>query len=690
MFPSFPSSHLKPTHGLHVLLVEDHPVSVALVKAVLVREPRYEVIVAETMRAALQCLQSVAVDVVLLDLMLPDSVGLETFHQIQRAAPHMPIIVLSGLDDEALATTTVQEGAQDYLVKGDFDPRVLGRAIRYAVERARILTALGDEREFARALLDAIPDRMYVKDLENRFVQINRQLVDVLHLKEAAEALGKTDFDFFRQDHAQEAFEEEEKIVRTGEPLVGKLEEEVMMDGRSTWLLTTKLPLRDASGKIVGTFGISKDITEIKRTEEALRHSEERYRGLLESVMDYYYTVRLHDGAGVAILHSDGCLGVTGYTRQEYEADPGLWVRMIHPEDVSRVVEKLDRLLASGVAEAVEHRIIHKDGSVRWIRNTPTPHFDEQGRLISYEGVVSDITDRKEAELQLRTANARLRELVAEITESHRQLQDAQLGLIDAAKMRSIGQLAAGIAHEVKNPLAIMLLGLNCLAEPCGKDPAIRSILDEMQVAVDRANSIIAGLLDFSSAKKLELTECDLNEIIKHSLEYVRHVLNQGKVRGDLRLAANLPSVLADGRKLEQVFINLFTNACHAMSAGGTLTVTTALRILHPSEVGRESRDHSGLRLDAGEEVLTVEVLDNGTGIPEDKLPRIFEPFFSTKPVGKGTGLGLAVTRNIIELHGGKIEIRNRPEGGAAVKLTLRRGAVRNAGDGEEGGDARP
>jgi signal transduction histidine kinase len=255
--------------------------------------------------------------------------------------------------------------------------------------------------------------------------------------------------------------------------------------------------------------------------------------------------------------------------------------------------------------------------------------------------------------------------------------------------MRSIGQLAAGIAHEVKNPLAILLLGLNCLAEPCSKDPAIQGILEEMQVAVERANSIIAGLLDFSSSKKLELTECDLNKIVGHSLDYVRHVLNQGKVRVDRRLGAELPSVLADERKLEQVFINLFTNACHAMPGGGTLTVATALRALRPNEVGRESRDHSGLRLDAGEEVLTVEVLDTGTGIPEDKLSLIFDPFFSTKPVGKGTGLGLAVTRNIVELHGGRIEIRNRAEGGAAVTLTLRRGAVRTAEDREESVDAR-
>jgi signal transduction histidine kinase len=201
-----------------------------------------------------------------------------------------------------------------------------------------------------------------------------------------------------------------------------------------------------------------------------------------------------------------------------------------------------------------------------------------------------------------------------------------------------------------------------------------------MEIAINRANKIITELLEFSSSKKLELSECDLNAIVLQSLEYVRHILVQEKVEVVRRLSDDLPSVLADSAKLEQVLINLLTNACHAMAGGGTLTVKTSLRTLRPHEVCRESKDRSGLILGAGEEVLVVDVEDTGTGIPENKLAHVFDPFFSTKPVGKGTGLGLAVTRNIIELHGGRIEIRNRAEGGAAAILTLRRGAARHDG----------
>jgi len=662
---------------MRALVVEDDASCAKSLEAIINRTHEFEVRTAATVRAAVESLSDGKVDVVLLDLTLPDSSGLETFRRIEKAAPRVPIIVLTGVDDESLAIATMKEGAQDYMVKADFEPRILMRAIRYAVERARILNALDEQREFARAVLDTIPDRMYVKDKESRFLQINRMLASVLELSEPAEALGKTDFDYFQKEHAQEAFDEEAEIVRTGQPLVSKLEKEVQLNGRSTWLLTTKMPVRNAAGEVVGSFGISKDISEIKRNEEALRDSEARFRSLLASVMDYHYTVNIVNGISVTTLYGDGCVTVTGYTRQEYEADPGLWLRMVHAEDASRVIENLDAIFAGGSPDALEHRIIHKDGSIRWIRNTLTPHFDEQGRLTSYDGIVADITERKEVELQLRSANARLRELVAELTDSHRELQNAQLGLMEAVKMRSVGELAAGIAHEVRNPLAMMLLGLDCLAETCGKDPDLKGIHQDMVKALERANTIIEGLMDFSSSKKLELSECNLNEIVERSLEYVRHLLVQGKVRVTRNLDQGLPSVLADSGKLAQVFINLFTNACHAMPRGGTLSVRTAVRTLRPEEICRESSVR-GLRFDSGEEVLAVEIEDSGTGIPEDILARVFDPFVTTKPVGQGTGLGLAVTRNIIELHGGRIDIRNREEGGVSVALTLRRGAAQD------------
>ncbi len=658
-----------------VLLVEDDADSALAVTVPLRHTPGFEVAVVKSIQQAEAHLRQTIPDVLLLDLTLPDSQGLETFRRIKKLAPRVPVIILSGLDDEKMAETIVKEGAQDYLVKGELDRRALVRAIRYSQERERIRRSLDDEREFTRALLDAIPERIYVKDAQSRFLRINQQCATILNLNDPSEAIGRSDFDFFESAHAQEAFEEEELIMRTGRSLVGKVEKEILLDGRCTWLLTTKMPVRDAAGAIVGTCGISKDITEMKQVEDALRSSEERYRGLLESVMDYIYTVYLEGDSPVTTVHGEGCLTVTGYTRAEYNTDRNLWARMIHPEDLADVVASFDRLVATGVAEPVEHRILHKNGSIRWIRNTPTPRFDAHGRMTSYDGVVADITERKEAEMQVLSANERLRELVGELTHSHEELKNAQLELIDAAKMQSVGGLAAGVAHEVKNPLAIMVLGLDYLSkQTIPADHAFAPILREMEVAVERANTVVTGLLDFAAASTLEMAEGDLNAVVENSLKHVRHLTLQSKVEVVLQLGEDLPKAVLDFRKMEQVFVNLFTNACHAMPGGGTLTVQTSLRQLAPHEVPRDAGNRTGMRFSAGDRVLRVEIQDSGTGIPPDKLARIFDPFFTTKPTGQGTGLGLSVTRSIIELHGGLIEVYNGAHGGVTVGLTLRCG----------------
>jgi diguanylate cyclase (GGDEF)-like protein/PAS domain S-box-containing protein len=138
------------------------------------------------------------------------------------------------------------------------------------------------------------------------------------------------------------------------------------------------------------------------KTERALRESEARYRLLLESVTDYVYTVHIENGRAATSSHGPGCVAVTGYTSDEYAADPFLWYRMIHEEDRQAVIEQAAAVLSGKGAHSLEHRIIHKDGRIRWIKNTPVPHVDQQGRLVAYDGLVSDITDRKEAERKLK------------------------------------------------------------------------------------------------------------------------------------------------------------------------------------------------------------------------------------------------------------------------------------------------
>jgi signal transduction histidine kinase len=253
----------------------------------------------------------------------------------------------------------------------------------------------------------------------------------------------------------------------------------------------------------------------------------------------------------------------------------------------------------------------------------------------------------------------RLRETHYRLWLAHEELKSAQMKLIQTAKLESIGRLAAGVAHEVKNPLAIIQLGIDYLTR-AWKDTASRDFLEtvrEMGDATGRADAVIKGLLDFSRSEPLSLVPQDLNPVIEESLLLVKHELSQHHVLLEKNLAAQLPRVALDRNKLKQVFINVFMNAIQAMGDSGTLSVKTLVTAEEPGAAGQR---------------VVIQTEDTGSGIPEDKLDKLFEPFFTTKPAGFGTGLGLSVSGKIIELHRGTISIANRTGiRGAVVTITL-------------------
>ncbi len=264
--------------------------------------------------------------------------------------------------------------------------------------------------------------------------------------------------------------------------------------------------------------------------------------------------------------------------------------------------------------------------------------------------VIRDVTRRKQAEEELKTT---------------------QLQLMQSAKFESVGQLAAGVAHEVKNPLAIVLQGLTYLSNAVSKtdDGHIALVLEKMDNAVRRADQVIKGVLDFSAPSRADVTATELNAVVDQSLLLVNHELVKGGVTVVKELEERLPLMKLDPQKIQQVFVNLFMNAIQAMPEGGTLTIKTGMR--QPAKVSHDVGRPQTNQFETGETLLVAEIQDTGTGIPDDKLDRLFDPFFTTKPPGQGTGLGLSVTRKIIDLHGGTIDITNRPEGGVRVTLTF-------------------
>lgn len=220
-------------------------------------------------------------------------------------------------------------------------------------------------------------------------------------------------------------------------------------------------------------------------------------------------------------------------------------------------------------------------------------------------------------------------------------------------RWKAVANLAAGVAHEVKNPLAILLQGVDYFYKKTESgDPDFAQVLTFMKDAVQRADSVIRGLMDLSSSTELKIAPESLNSIVEGTLLLLKNQFDRHHIEVTKELQPNIPQVNVDRRRIEQVFINLLMNAIEATPNGGRLAVRT---------YNREPKEDKG--------VVIAEVENEGSNIPEDLLPRIFEPFFTTKRGTGGTGLGLSVVKNIMDTHNGRIELRNRENGG--VKVTL-------------------
>jgi signal transduction histidine kinase len=317
----------------------------------------------------------------------------------------------------------------------------------------------------------------------------------------------------------------------------------------------------------------------------------------------------------------------------------------------------------AGLLEDLEHSQEIDLGGRTWqVVCTPTLDFISEHRLWYPLGAVPiGLLFTVLIALYLRTLLGReervqllVEKRTAELVRAIRELRETQLQLIQAEKMESVGRLAAGVAHEVKNPLAVIQLGLDYLdkALDSSAEDDRMEVVEEMDEAVKRADTVVKGLVDFSRSQKLDMESQALNAVLEESLRMVRHELTKNKIELQENLAGGLPDLMLDRSKMQQVFINLFMNAIQAMERDGVLSVDTHFRAEGD-----------------GDPAVVALVEDSGPGIQEDVLHKIFDPFYTTKPVGHGTGLGLSVVKNIIDLHGATLSVRNRDEGGASFEI---------------------
>jgi signal transduction histidine kinase len=250
-----------------------------------------------------------------------------------------------------------------------------------------------------------------------------------------------------------------------------------------------------------------------------------------------------------------------------------------------------------------------------------------------------------------------------------KNLEKTSAALIESEKIKSLGQMAAGIAHEVKNPLAILRMGLDYLnrAKPEKAAAALQKTIPDLFAALSRADSIIADMMDYSAPRSIHPELMSLNRLVEEAAAIMKPLCARNRVDIILDLAPALPELSLDRQKIIQLLLNLIGNAVQAMArGGGKLLIHTATTMMEG-----EISDESG-KEDLPDPVLVVvEIHDSGPGIPPEILPRVFDPFFTTKSASGGTGLGLSVCAMIMDLHGGRLELMNHPDGGALARLTF-------------------
>jgi PAS domain S-box-containing protein len=523
-----------------------------------------------------------------------------------------------------------------------------------------------------QAILDHSPAVIHLKDVEGHYILINRRFEQLFHLTRES-IVGKLPRDIFPEGTASTLRNHDQKVLATLTPL--EFEETLPLDGEPRTYISVKFPLLDTACRPYALCGISTDITERKRAEIALRQSQERLalviQGSSDGVWDWDLTTN-------QVYFSTRWKSMLGYAEDEVESHFSGWERLLHPEDGERAHACLQAYLSGQTPTyELEHRLRHKDGSYRWILARGVALRDAQGKPVRMSGSHVDLTARKEAEERLRRAyeelsqnEIALKSALQGLQTANEELKTTQLQLIQAAKMESVGTLAAGVAHEVKNPLQTILMGLDYLVRnlPAGNGNTTL-VLNDMRDAVTRANTIVRELLQLSAATDFQLRAVDLNAVVDRALRLIQSELIASQVTVVRQLAAGLPPVRLDCNKMEQVFINLFINALQAMSPHGVLTVTT--RDCHFGEELKLAGP-AFAQFKPGEPLVVAEVHDTGTGIPEALLPKIFDPFFTTKPSGVGTGLGLSVAKKIMDFHGAAIHIRNHPLGGVVATLLFR------------------
>ncbi|MFX1342961.1 MAG: PAS domain S-box protein [Promethearchaeota archaeon] len=617
---------------INILLIEDNPGDVRLIQELLneVREVQYDLGCTDRLSKGLEQLVTETIDIVLLDLGLSDSQGLDTFIKLHAQAPRTPIIVMTGLDDKALAVKAVREGAQDFLVKGQVDGNLLMRAIRYAIERKRTEIQIKESEEKYSNLVEKGNDGIIIiQDGLLKFA--NSKMVEITGFS-LEEALGKSFIDFISPEYRKVVSDRYKKRI-SGEEVPNRYEIALLSrDGR-------KIPAEVSASRIdykgkPANMAIIRDITKRKQAEKALAAEKERLAITLRSIGD---GVIATDTEGKIVLMNKIAEILTDWTQEEAIGKPLTNVfHIINEKTRKRSENPVEKALKTGeiIALANHTVLIARDGTERIIADSGAPIRDRDGNIIGVVLVFRDITEKLRMEEEL----------------------------LKVEKLESIGLLAGGIAHDFNNILTgilgnVNLAKLSALVYLSDKPrKRLFDLLTEAEKVTMRAKNLTRQLLTFSKGSRPITKTASISELLKDTVSFA---LSGSNIQFKFFVPKDLWLVDIDEGQISQVINNLVINADQAMPEGGQIEVRARNIIIGVEDA---------LPLHEGNYVK-LSIKDQGIGIPKEHLPHIFDPYFTTKE--GGSGLGLTIAYSVIKKHGGYIDVDSVPNVGTTFSIYL-------------------
>ena len=557
--------------------------------------------------------------------------------------------------------------------------------------RKRMEEALRKSEEKYRTILENIEEAYFEDDLSGKFTFVNDIMCSNLGYSRE-ELIGMSYRQYTDEKNASKLRKLYEHLYKTGEPIKAFDLEAINKNGIIMIYETSAFIMRNSKGEPIGFRGVSRNITESKKMEEDLRQSEEKYRHILENMEEGYFEIDLV--GNYTFVNNAECRNL-GYPKEELI---GMNNRQYQDEATSRrIYQVFNNMYKTGEPiKIIDLEITRKDGTKKFNEISVSLIRDSKGKKIGFSGVSRDITERKRSEESLKSNQEELIKKNQELEESRKNIQNtlerlgqayeelkaSQSKILQQEKMASVGQLAAGVAHEINNPMAFIASNLGTLDKYIHrlidfiqtqsemiksfkdadtikelkrkrKELKLDYVIDDVKGLItesldgsERVQKIVLGLNRFSRVDEEEYKDADINECIESAINIV---WNELKYKSTLKKDyGKLPRTKCYPQQINQIFINLLINAVNSIEEQGTITIKT---------------------WNKGRSIWMV-ISDTGCGIPRENQSKIFEPFFTTKDVGKGTGLGLSITYEIVQRHKGDITVKS--EVGKGTTFTIR------------------